>query len=528
MSPRMHHHRFESSLRARTRSSLRSAFWVARDPLAAGALLAASALLATGCNAPVAPIFELTFEGSGIASCDGSAAEDVRLMCDSTVRVRILDPNGIRDRVPSVCQEISSLEIGTMEALSDLDIDLKDLPLGPAMIQVEVWRRDWINSADCSIIAEPDPIVVDPGDELDQGAPPPPVVSQPAVIGRAWFEIGRDEHVRIPLTCPDIGQVNRFAEGCGLDVEISDLDQGVLLRQELDRPEPNRPDEGGPTHVAGAEPASPIDLEALRVQYVLVEQAPTGDWEPGAREWMTIDVRDDGSAVWRAWPSFQFWQSFNRSRTVCIEVGDTASDGIPTWPQVSCFQVGSETSQRRRLQASYLPPEDLECLLAAAGDGSMPAEGIVIGRVVEAEAPASDELRPAANVQVLPTPADLPREPIPRLAPIGGDGNETDDGMEDLDVQYVSKESEPTSPATPACHVDDATATTPSGYFLSDASFPAHWQIATEATALPPGEDGEQNGTAGTAPTITGTQPGRILVGGRIRNKVNIVRIELQ
>jgi hypothetical protein len=515
----MHHHCFPSSL-----GSSRG-----RAPLTAGAMLVASALLAAGCNSPVSPAFELTFESSGIASCDGSAARDVRLMCDSTVRVRILDPNGIRDVVPSVCQEISPLEIGTMEALADLDIALEDMPLGKAMVQVEVWRRDWINPADCSIIAEPDPIEWDPGDGVDDAEQPAPFAPQPAVVGRAWFEIGRDEHVRVPLTCPDLGQINRFAAGCGLDVEISDLDRGVVLRQDLDRPEPSRPDEDTPAHVASAADASATDLEALQVQYVLIEQAPTGGWEPGAREWMTIDVRDDGSAVWRAWPSYQFWQSFDRSRTVCIEVHETALTDAPAWPQVSCFQVGDKTSQSRRLQASYLPPEDLQCLLTARGDASMPAEGIVIGRVVEAEAPASEELRPAANVQVLPTPADLPREPIPRLAPIDNDGD--DDGEQDWleDVQYVSKESAPGSP-TLACHVDDANATTPSGYFLSDASFPAHWQIATDEPALPPEQDGEQDteqdDAVGTEPT--GSQPGRILVGGRIRNKVNLVRIQLQ
>jgi hypothetical protein len=109
------------------------------------------------------------------------------------------------------------------------------------------------------------------------------------------------------------------------------------------------------------------------------------------------------------------WAGSRPHGTVCIEVKEQGADGTPGWPQVSCFQVGDATSLRR-LQASYLPPEDLQCLMATSGTGGVPSEGIVIGRVVEPDEQLQNELHPAANVQVLPTPADLPRAPIPRLA----------------------------------------------------------------------------------------------------------------
>ncbi|HWN68932.1 MAG TPA: hypothetical protein VNM90_14945 [Haliangium sp.] len=521
----MRHHGFKSSF---WQSSFRSRFHGfhrsagpggSRAPLAAGAMLAASALLAAGCNAPVAPSFELSFEGAGITSCESSAAHDIRLMCESKVRVRILDPDGDRDLVPPVCQEISTLDYGTMEALSQLDVALHEMPLGPAMVQVEIWRSDWVNAADCSIIALPDPIEREPDTSPDGAQQPTPSAPQPAVVGRAWFEIGRDEHVSVPMTCPDLSQVNRFAAGCGLDVEISDLDRGILLRQAMQQQDPDHMDDGAPSDI----PPSQLDLAALEVQYVLIEQTPDGGWEPGAREWMTLDLRDDGSAVWRAWPSIQFWQSFNRSRTVCIEVNESADDVTRAWPQVSCFQVGDEAPPRHRLQASMLPPEDLECLLGARGTGTVPSAGIVIGRVVEPNEQDSDAVHPAANVQVLATPADLPREPLPRLGPIG-DGGDTNEPDLDQGVQYVSKEPEPPSPTTPACHVDDATATTPSGYFLSDASFPAHWQIETDEPVTTDAQDSD----AGELQASSGHVPGSILVGGRLPNRVSIVRIQLQ
>lgn len=496
-----------------------------RVPLAAGAMLAASALVGAGCNSPVAPTFELSFEGSGFLSCGAGAAEDIRLMCDSTVRVRILDGHGFRDIVPAMCQDISALEIGTMEALSQLDIQFEGLPLGQAVVQVEVWRSDWLDARTCSLTGVAEPITLEPGDWPSTELPEPLPVAQPAVVGRAWFEIGRDEHVRIPLTCPDLAQVNRFAAGCGLDVELSDLDRGIKLRSDAVRADPDRLGENAPQSLAHASAALAgaagglIDIEALDVQYVLIEESASGGWRPGASEWMMLDVRDDGSAVWRAWPSNQFWQSFTRSRTVCIEVNERSPDGAPGWPQVSCFQVGASATSTQRLEASYLPPEELECLLGASGEGVVPPEGIVIGRVVQPAEP--DEVQPAANVQVLPTPADLPREPLPRLAPAPGGPNLPDTV---LDVLYVSKDSEQT-PRAQACHVDDATATTPSGYFLSDASFPAHWQIATGADQ--PSTEGDPADAAQPQPS-GGDAPGRILVGGRIADKVSIVRIQLQ
>lgn len=524
MSPRMGHDRFESRCprSAPGLSARRSPIAGGRAALAAGATL--SALLAS-CSAPVPPSFELTFEGAGVASCEASAAQDIRLMCESTVRVRILDPRGELDLVPPVCQEITTLDIGTMEALSQLDVALENLPLGKAMVQVEVWRRDWIDAADCEITGGNEPIELAPGGQSDNLEPP---VIQPAVLGRAWFEIGRDEHVRVPLTCPDLAQVNRFAAGCGLDVELSDLDRGVLLRKEPAPEEPVRSDDlMTPLRQVRRSPAAAqarnIDLESLDVQYVLIEQTASGEWRPGASEWMTLYLRDDGSAVWRAWPSSRFWESFTRSRTVCIEVNERDPGGASGWPQVSCFQVGDQAASRQRLQASYLPPEDLQCLLAAGG-AALPTDGIVIGRVVEPSPQRRDEVSPAANVQVLPTPADLPREPIPRLAPIDADEPQADD------VLYVSKEQTPPGPSAPACVVDDATATTPSGYFLSDASFPAHWQIATGiGEPSTEDEDGEDTDGGPSAPQIgSSEEPDRILVGGRIPDKVSIVRIQLQ
>lgn len=495
----------------------------ARAPLAAGAVLASS-LFAAGCNAPVAPTFELTFEGAGVASCQASAAEDIRMMCDSKVRVRILAANGLRDLVPPVCQDISAVGTGTMEALSQLDIDFAGLPLGRrAKIQVEVWRSDWLGPH-CEVTARPDPIVAEPGD--DPARNPQPAMPQPAVLGSTSFEIGRDEHVRVPLMCPDLAQVNRFAAGCGLDVEISDLDRGLLLRQDPIRPGSDRMDENSPTpdgvSRAALQGLGGMDLEELDVQYVLIEETAFGGWQPGGGEWMTIALREDGSAVWRAWPSVRFWEAFTRSRTVCIEVNERSTDGAPGLPQMSCFQIGNTKSSAQRLRASYLSPEGLECLLAARGAGDVPPEGLVIGRVVEPDTQHLDGVQPAANVQVLPTPADLPRTPVPRLAPSPGSGGS--DG--DDDVMYVSKDAE-SSQAVQTCHVDDATATTPSGYFISDASFPAHWQTAS-GVPTPPASEGGANGDEGQNETTNGETPGGILVGGRLPNKVSIVRIQLQ
>jgi hypothetical protein len=474
----------------------------ARLPWAAA--LAASALLGMGlgigCNAPVSPTFELYFAGSGEgdASCQAATMEAVRLMCDSTVRVRILDANGNYDVVPPACQNLDLSELGTMQALEDLDIEFSALPLGRARVQVEIWRAGALGPACGGAATE---------DELDVPA------SHPAVVGQARLVIGEDAHVRVPLECPDLGQVNRFAPGCGLDVAIGDLDRGTRMREPRRDLDDEEPPIGGDNDLDGnMEPeGTAIELEDLQVVYGYARSDSDGSWEFIDQGTMALRIQDDGSAVWRDQPNEYFWNLLDEHETLCIQVTRKQAEA----PQLSCVEAGAD-SPSSRVQASYLPPEDLDCLLAASGAGRVPPEGIVMGRVVQPI--VEDDLnrdavqveRPAANVQVFPTAADLPPAPEPRLKLA-----EDSDPQDDEDVRYVSKEPELPSRAGPTCRVDDTSATTSSGYFLSNATFPAHWEVETGNLV-----DGEQS--------TAEVEPGRVLVGGRLPGTVSIVRIPLR
>jgi hypothetical protein len=530
MAPRMHDRGFQTG--ARQSGSWAGGMRTSRKSRNAGALLVftASALLTGACNAPVAPHFELSFEGAGITTCGAAAAERIRLMCDSTVRLRIRDARRIRDLVPPVCQELASSEIGTMEALDRLDIQLADLPLGPAVVEVEIWRSDWIDLGDCSVTGGPggpDQLVLEPGDNPQPDAPAEQPAATPAVVGRAAFEIGRDAHVRIPLTCPDLAQVNRFGPGCGLDLEIGNLDRGTNLRQAPLPPAGGDPEmlpgqEVGDSHAPGEPAGDDTALDALEVRYGYAH-ATYGSWTINTvPEHLAVDVLADGSTIWRARPTDAFWEELTDAQTLCIQVIERNPDGSKGPPQVSCVEVAPDMPSWR-LQTSYLPRADLECLLAASGTGGMPPEGIVMGRVVQPVEEAEDEVQPAANVQVVPLAADLPDEPNPRVGPIGEpDGTPEEPIFED--VLYVSKEPE-TDRTGSLCRVDDAIATTPSGYFLSDASFPAHWDVTTD-----PGEQpGDSDSLAEQDPASdAGETSSRILVGGRIPGIISIVRIALQ
>ena len=460
-----------------------------------------------GCNAPVSPTFELYFEGSGVgdASCQAATMESVRLMCDSTVRVRILDEHGNYDVVPPACQDLELSELGTMQALEDLDIEFSALPLGGARVQVEIWRDDVLGPADC-------------GDSATADGPGAPKTG-PAVIGQARFVIGEDAHVRVPLECPDLGQVNRFAPGCGLDVAIGDLDRGTRLREprrDLDDEEPPTDDNGIGGNMDSERPA--IELEDLQVVYGYARSDSDGSWEFIDQGTLALRVNDDGSAVWRDQPNAYFWELLDEQETLCIQVTRNRREA----PQLSCIEAGAD-SPSSRVQASYLPPEDLDCLLAANGAGSVPAEGIVMGRVVQPiiegdlDKDTVQVERPAANVQVFPTAADLPAAPEPRLK-LAADVDPQDgpqDDADDEDVRYVSKEPELPSSTGPTCRVDDTSATTSSGYFLSNATFPAHWEVETGSLV-----DGDE--------ATAEVEPGRVLVGGRLPGTVSIVRIPLR
>jgi hypothetical protein len=497
------------ALPTQNRSFWRGRFW--RDPAHArlpwAAALAASALLGTGlgmgCNTPVSPTFELYFAGSGEgdASCQGGATmEAVRLMCDSTVRVRILDANGNYDVVPPACQDLELSDHGTMQALEDLDIEFPALPLGRARVQVEIWRAGALGPAACGGSAA--------GDEPDAPA------ARPAVIGQARLLIGEDAHVRVPLDCPDLGQVNRFAPGCGLDVAIGDLDRGTKLSnppRDLDDEEPPAGD-GNDIDGNMESDSSAIELEDLQVVYGYARSDSDGSWEFIDQGSLALRIHDDGSAVWRDQPNEYFWEKLDDHETLCIQVTRNAGEA----PQLSCIEAGAD-SPSSRVQASYLPPEDLDCLLAANGAGSVPPEGIVMGRVVqpvvENDTDTVQVELPAANVQVFPLAANLPVAPEPRLK-IAADIDPVDDA-DDEDVRYVSKEPELPSRTSPTCRVDDTSATTSSGYFLSNATFPAHWEVETGSVV-----DGEQS--------TAEVEPGRVLVGGRLPGTVSIVRIPLR
>lgn len=503
------------ALRMKNRSFSRAHALARLSPAAALAASAALGMgLVMGCNAPVSPTFELFFAGSGLgdASCNGAAMEDVRLMCDSTVRVRIMDARGSYDLVPPVCRDLDSAELGTMQSLEQLDVEFAALPLGPAQFQVEIWRAGVLDSAACGGAPDGEP------DERAQSA----LAAGPAVIGRARLEIGEDAHVQVPLECPDLGQLNRFAPGCGLDVEIGDLDRGTKLRRparSVEREDPAMIEEDVPGDTDTESPD--IELGDLQVVYGFAQSDASG-WEFNPQGELDLHDHSDGSVVWGYRPNDLFWTLLDEHETLCIQV--TRGDGEA--PQLSCIEaeVGSPSA---RVQASYLPPEDLDCLLAANGASSVPAEGIVMGRVVqpviENVPPNTAQVElPAANVQVFPTAADLPlpAEPLLKLA-AAGDPGDGDDGRDDAageDVQYVSKDSEVPSRTAPACRVDDTSATTSSGYFLSNASFPAHWEVETGSLV-----DEAQSGLA-----TTEAEPGRTLVGGRIPGTVSIVRIPLR
>lgn len=452
-----------------------------------GAVLA-TGLASAGCDAPVAPTFELYFRGptgEDAPGCQAAAAGQIRMMCDSVLRVRVLDENREYNLVPPVCERLNASETGTMAALAQADIALESLPLGPAWVEVDLWNAADLDNTICP------------------NTNPPSADRTPrrALLGSRAFEIGRDELVRIPLSCTDLAAVNRFS--CGLDVEIVDLDRGRKLH------EPRLRDIGREDGMQGVDPVPPespgVDLEALEVRYGMASEQG-GAWVHQPWEAMDLHLAADGTAVWRARPTETFWRDIEQAETLCIQVIEQGAPANAP-PQVTCYNVEDGDMPSWRLQVSYLPGEDLECLLAAGGDG--PEGGIVIGRVVAAapDEQAEDE-RPVANAQVFPRETGME---VP-VAPLIHAGSQADG--EDPAVQYVSKETTTRESAVAAtCRVEDAAATTSSGYFLSDAAFPARWTVETHDGA------GAQAVRAGD---------GQVPIGGRIHGVVNIVRIALQ
>lgn len=406
-------------------------------------LLVLLALAATpSCQQEVQPFeirLDFTSAGSSPSPCPGPC-EAIPLSCQSMVSIRVVDPADPAHLLDEKCVLLPVNEPTTMCALGTIEVPLTALPVGTAHIEVALWDASLLEQTNGGACPE-QPIF-----DL-RGFPLPTVNPQPAVAGAVYFDVGSAPSVSVPLSCPDWQQVNQVTcQPPALSVALVDMERGQRMSQ-TDVP------------------------PGLEVRYALPARTSGGGWVLPETETSRLQRRELGEiAGWEG----TLDQPLDATDPLCIVVRESPT----STPVVSCVSRG-DTAAELEIDALYLPQAVIDGILDAAALGAVPAEGLVVGRVVAADTGAA-----VAGVVVEPTHDPTQAAGVERS---------------DVPVAYLSEDRST---------IQDDAATTSNGYFLSiSVPFPSAWQAVRDA-----------DGAIGDAAPYH---------GGRIQDVINAIRVEL-
>lgn len=304
--------------------------------------------------------------------CDSSACSDYGLGCGATLSIRVVDADSLDDvatggdagsPVKEYAKACVALEpADDLCALGEVDLSFDDIPVGTTVqVQVAIWEAP-----------EPGQPATCPEDIFDLQGIPLDRTPQPAFGGVAFIEAGTDPVAEVSLACrqPDLVNKSECLRTNRVTVRVDDMQSLVPVRIE-DAPSLN---------VAVGEPR--LDTEQDPPRWVI---GPTDSFQ------MELVQPSPIPPVWNR----EDVPSFEESACVLV-AGDVAQ---PTTAVACTTDLGLEPDGRVDLDGLVLPESVLAQLLAAASIAGFPAEGLVIGRVV-------DHLgAPLSNVVVMPVPA---------------------------------------------------------------------------------------------------------------------------
>lgn len=493
-----------------------------KPALALGVLLMAAGT--AGCD-PVGPQFQLSLTDS----CGQTSMEAFPASCDGVLIAHFYRPDNNFRRRDSVCAPVAFAEARSLAALGAVDLDLAELPLGPTRVEFEVWTGDGLSADNCQ------------ASELRHDK---------ILSGSTMVDIGVDTVAEIPLSCEaKIAQINRFAPGCSIEVEVADLDTGYPFRDDFVSEETDAQAAGAGAKDFARRPglsygAALKDSLTVHLGYPVADGS---DYRFKGWALMEPSTAADGRWVWHTrLPDGnleKFWGKIAAQQTVCLEVSDNDEADIS---QISCISA-KRNDYLSQFEANYLPSQELDCLLREY-PGSPREDGIVLGRAIRTDA-ESRSTSGAAGIRMLPYPVDDSGENPQQLRSAHAlDDGALDDGALDDSAVGDQPSAEDDAAAVPSvsyvdkpnCAIEtNREETTDSGYFLSSVPYPVSWQIeedlpvevedaGTEAelsarwgmllTPLGANESGSAFGTSDSD-----TQ--RYRVGGRLRNAINLVRV---
>ncbi|MCG8419116.1 MAG: hypothetical protein MJE77_14365 [Proteobacteria bacterium] len=180
-----------ASAAPRDRGSVRFLGWAVdkeRCRLAAALAVVAVAACAPGSYHPFRLELDFGAQNGGPRACrqDCDAYE---ISCNAKLGVRISAVDDPRTEYDFRC--VSTPPMDNLCGLEQIEFDFRPLPVGPARLEVAIWREDVLGDRHC---------LREPIFDL-RGEPLVTISPQPAVAGAAYFDIGSAEQASIPMAC---------------------------------------------------------------------------------------------------------------------------------------------------------------------------------------------------------------------------------------------------------------------------------------------------------------------------------------
>lgn len=385
-------------------------------------------LLVTAACGPDATPFrlDLVLHRGDTVQCSSDVCQNIGMSCDALMLVQMVPADS--PTATPYYRHCARVEGGTdLCVLEGVDLPPREIPNVKVLVQVAVWRYD------------------DPGlARNDAGVPECPEVTfklnnvetketmpSPAIAGQSYFEVGSSSLVEVVVGCSDEAELDddecRATGAIGVDAQVFDFDTFVSVSPAI----------GAQLDVSLGEPL--LDGGA----WTLDNPTPHDERIPTVPLWH-----------WDYEPGFL--------RAACVQV---VGPDLQTAAAIECRAVTADDVVAGELEARGMLVDDatLDRVQQALG-GSLPQEGFVLGRVLDATG------APAAGIQVLPSQGS---------------------------VLYLSADMTSTNPIE----------TTSSGAFVSlDAPF---------ADA------------SGDPTTWTATDAVAPAIGGRVQGKVTVVTLQL-